>query len=348
LWCGCSKIDNESVAPDDDARLIGVSASAIDVIASPSTRAPFTATAFSGQEVQVLATKTKHATEDKGDYGTDKIYCNGTMLFDGSDVTYYNTALYGLEGSKWYPDQGWVYLSGLYPYNHWKTESISNGVVSSHLLTGKEDLMYAGDVKSEMLGTTATLNFKHLLTLLNFNLATSLDKDVIVQKITLREIASSDKKKFNVYCKIDLNDTGTPPTFSYGNADANEWYYCFLASGSGESISYTGNEWEDKSINAKDNDDDVEGYVLAPPLAADKVTSSDPDYTLEVTYKINNDPYITRSAKINLLNDQNGNYDADTAGKSFNVTLNFDKVEITAKATIAEWTDGGTANSSVE
>jgi hypothetical protein len=337
LWCGCSKIDNESVAPDDDARLIGVSASTIDVIASPSTRAALNAIPGDGLSAQVLATKNE--ATGNGDYTS--LYCDGTMKFNNStDVAYYHSVTEG--SKKWYPtDQDWVYLSGLYPATGWDVDNIgSYGRVVFDSMDGKTDLMYAGDVKSTMFSSSAaTLEFKHLLTQLKFKLNTPIDnKSVVVKTIKLiRTGAQENDHEFPIVCRVKLNNT-------------DDVEFIYTGFGDTELFGYLNDDtkWDGLAIDVQENKNVVKGYVLAPSLTAIQVSSSAVDYKLEVTYRINNDPYITRYAKINLRNSTDtADYADDTKGKSFEVTLNFNQ-EITAKATIAEWTDGGIASAPVE
>jgi hypothetical protein len=327
------------VAPDDDARLIGVSASAIDVIASPSTRAALNAIPGTGLSAQVLATKNKDTNEEKGDYTS--LYCDGIMKFNNStDVAYYISVTEG--SKKWYPtDQNWVYLSGLYPTG-WDVTGIgSNGLVEFKLKEGNEDLMYASNVKSTMFSSSnQPLEFKHLLTQLKFKLTTTLDKGVYVKTIKLIQAgAQKNEQDFPILCKVKLNNT-------------DDVEFIDSEFGPDELLGYLNDDtkWEDATnIDARTDKDVVKGYVLAPSLSAAQVSSLAVDYTLSVKYEIDSEPkqYLERTAKIQLLDTGSSPYTADTHGKSFVVTLNFNQ-EITAKATIAEWTDGGTANSPVE
>jgi hypothetical protein len=328
------------VAPDDDARLIGVSASAIDVIASPSTRAALNAIPGDGLSAQVLATATKDAIEDKGDYTS--LYCNGSMKFNNStDVAYYYSVTEG--SKKWYPtDQDWVYLSGLYPAG-WDVDEIDSygRVESGSLLDGKTDLMYAKNVKSTMFSSSnQPLEFKHLLTQLKFKLTTTLDETKVVRVKTIKLTKTGAyEHKLYANCCVALNtgavifeDWGPTELLGYLNDDT---------------------EWNGLQIDVRDNPGEIRGYVLAPSLSAAQVSSlTAVDYTLSVKYEIDDTSAdkkqdLERTAKIQLLDTGSSPYTADTHGKSFIVTLNFNQ-EITAKATIAEWTDGGKASADVE
>jgi hypothetical protein len=340
LWCGCSKIDNESVAPiaqtdDDDARLIGVSASAIDVTASQSTRAAITAETFSDETARVLATKVQN------DYSS--LYSNGTMTFKGESTAYYNGDPIGT-GGKYYPadNERTVYLNGLYPSTGWSCDastSISGGSVT-HTVDGCSDLMYAPSVESKLGESNDPLRFDHVLTLLNLKLSQTGGTEIItVTKIELIGVADGN---VNTTCNVNLTDGGV--TFSSGSETT---IACYRRNNEGV---YSDNKFESHNYGLTVTP--IFGsYVLAPALDANEV-SGDVDYKFGVTYYVGEHqgvpPTFTKPVPVQLYDKNNIKYAASTKGQSFVINLIFRGTEITAKATIAEWGDGGTGSGYVD
>jgi hypothetical protein len=321
LWCGCSKNDDESGAPiaqtdDDDARLIRVSASATDVIASQSTRAVVGDEQFSGQDALVLGTKTEN------NYAT--LHCNGTMTFNGIGVVGYNDTEF--TGSKYFPAEGTVYLSGFYPASNW---TISNGTVT-HTVDGETDLMYAQSVpNTKGDDDNPPLTFTHVLTLLNL----SLKKDEAAPTITVNKIeltgTGGTGSLVNTTCNVNLN---TPEvTFSGGTGDTK-----LICNQVDSDDDFTGQSY-DLETNA-----DEKAWVLAPSLKQSEV-GTPKDYTLSVTYSIDTTDQPVAKVDLQLTSpDGSTPYNADTAGHCFDITLNFKGGGITATAKIVEWKDGGT------
>jgi hypothetical protein len=319
LWCGCSTNDDESGAPDDDARLIRVSASAIDVIASQSTRAVVEGETFSGQTARVLATAVG------SDYSS--LYCNGTMTFSEHDYAYYGTTI---EGSRHYPeDEQMVQICGLYPANGWVgingLEVINTFV--SHYVDGASDLMYANTVRSYAYQDGDVLEFYHLLTLLNFKLTKTVDNAIVVEEIILTKM--NNNGRLQMTCAVNIVDGASG--FSSGMDDDQ-------INAKMVNSDYDLNGYE-ISI-----DDDVDAYMLVPPLKNSEVSVR--DYTLYVRYSI--DYGDTQEATVYLqLYDEDGPYSGSTAGKSFDITLIFKGYKITATASISPWGTGGYASAEI-
>jgi hypothetical protein len=324
LWCGCSKNDDESGAPDDDARLIRVSASAIDVTASQSTRAVVEGDKFSGQDARVLAALT--------DAGYADLRCNGIITFTNSTGAYgYGSINDG--SNKYYPASGTVYLSGLYPSTGWSCDTgttISDGTVTRTVDDGKTDLLYAQSVENKKgLTTNDPLEFRHVLTQLNL----WLKKDGAAPTITVKKIeltgTGGTGNHVNTTCSVNLNTKEV--TFSGGSSSTT--IVC-KQTGSDE-------EFVNQSYSLS-TDAAEKAWVLAPSLKQSEV-GTDKDYTLSVTYSIDTNEQPVQPVHLQLTTtDGTTLYDADTAGRRFNITLNFKGGGITATAKIAQWQPGGT------
>jgi hypothetical protein len=336
LWCGCSKNDDESGAPiaqtdDDDARLIRVSASAIDVTASQSTRAVVEGNAFSGQDARVLAAL--------ADNGYADLHCNGIITFTNSTDTYsYGSTTEG--SSRYYTSDNKVYLSGLYPSSDWGCDTgttISNGTVT-RVVDGKIDLLYAESVENNKgFATTHPLEFHHVLTLLNLKLAKSVTVPVVVKSISL--VGTNGVENYVNYKKCSVNLNTKIVSFSDNNEGAA--IPCYLkdddAAFDSKAIELT--QADPSSVTAQ-------AYVLAPALEDDQV-DTDKDYVLSISYSIDGLDQYPALVPLRLLTSTSGKWDASTAGQSFDIALTFKGSEITAKAIITQWLTGGKANEDV-
>jgi hypothetical protein len=320
LWCGCSKNDDESGAPDDDARLIRVSASAIDVIASQSTRAVVEGSAFSGQTARVLA------TVEGGDYSS--LHCNGTMTFNNYDYAYYDNI--SPSSSKHYPADGVVMIYGLYPANDWVGHNdldVEEAKVS-HTVDGCTDLMMTNIGKSVLNGI-CDINFRHLLTLLNFKLTKTVSNTINVEEIILTKTAANNGE-VHTKCDVFLNEEDVD-FYSDPNNVVISAFQVHSDYGFADEVR---------------TDDDVVAYMLVAPLSKTEVDRSEKDYTLTVTYTIDfGEPQIA-TVDLQLYNGSIP-YSGSTMGKSFEITLTFKGHKITAQAYMNEWDTGGTAEGTI-
>jgi hypothetical protein len=329
LWCGCSKNDDESGAPiaqtdDDDARLIRVSASAIDVTASQSTRTVVEGNAFSSQDARVLAT----AVSDN--YAA--LHCNGTMTFNSTAPSNYGSISAG--SSKYYPISGTVYLSGLYPADNWNNHNdlaVTNGTVT-HTVDGQTDLLYAGSESSTLDAATTVLTFKHVLTLLKIYLKAETTP-ITVTSIILTGTGGAGSY-VNTTCNVNLNTEAV--TFS-GGTEATI-LNCYVT---GTNTTFTSQAAVLSTSGAEEK-----AYVLAPALDKDEV-AGDEDYTLYVAYNIGTTEQEPVPVNLQLCSSGSTAYNANTAGKSFNITLTFKGSQITATANISPWSPGGIASGTI-
>jgi hypothetical protein len=325
-WCGCSTNDDESGAPiartdGDDARLIRVSASAIDVIVSQSTRTVVVGGTFLNTQTRVLA------TANADNYAT--LHCNGTMTFNGTAASGYAD---GYSGSKYFPAAGTVYLSGLYPSSGWGCDSgtaIENGTVT-HGVDGKTDLLYAASVTSTLGGTTAELEFNHVLTLLQLSLKKAVTTTITVKKIELKGTAASNGF-VNTTCSVALNGK----TVSFSGGSDGTTIPCYLTTETYTDTPFTGQSVA-LTMSAVEK-----AYVLAPALT-DSEVDSDTDYTLSVTYSIDATDQPVVEVPLQLTTNGTIPFNATTAGKSFGITLNFIGGAIKTAASITDWSSEGT------
>jgi hypothetical protein len=340
LWCGCSASDDESGASlsrtdENDARLIKASASATDVTVSPATRVVFEAEEFTNELVRVVGTMNG---TDEGTY-SDPYYCSGFMKFNAADVAGFETDAFN--GKRYYPESGEVWLSGLYP----ETWDVTSPTACTANVDGKSDLMYAGSKKST-IAASATLQFGHLLTLLKISAKKSAeDLPITLETIKLTGTGAEGGGYVNNKCKVNLNKTDDPKvTFSEGTDGTSIFCYIKDTNVSFENL-------DNQPVPTATAGAEEFAYVLAPALTADEV-DGDADYTLEVTYKISaTGTSITKPVPLNLQAKSGENwvdFDADTAGKSFAIELDFKGVTIKAKATITAWDLAGKAEGKID
>jgi hypothetical protein len=336
LWCGCYNDEY-----DDSSREIRASASAANVIVSQSTRQAITGDTFSGQDALVLA------TEVANDYSD--LRCNGTMKFDGSSAARYGTTVPGSD--KYFPaPDPTVYLSGLYPASGWSCDnsleiSGTNATVT-YTVDGKTDIMYAPEKSATLNQTPPMLTFDHLLTLLKIQLEKVGSTTITVNSITLVGAVEAEvvdnvvvPSPLHTQCNVALNkEEGTPQvTFSLDETEpVITEIDCFkMVDGN-----YTDNEFTGQTLTQTPA---LPAYVLAPALKSTEV-GTNADYTFRVVFQIGTGEPITAVVPVNLTTDNpEVNYDSDTAGYSFLITLIFTGGDVAATAEIDPWDNGGGA-----
>jgi hypothetical protein len=199
--------------------------------------------------------------------------------------------------------------------------------------------MYAPEDDTKRDGH-AELTFDHLLTLLNIKLIKVGTAEITVKKITLVKTAGDADGKLNTVCSVALNTPAV--TFSSNEIETITELPCWRID--------TDDKFEDQEEKLKRTDkpdDEVEAtaYILAPPLTAVQVDGVDKvkDYTLEVVFDCGGDA-LTQEVDLNLKKEENEvetDYDAPTAGCSFDITLKFSIGDISATAEITGWDRAG-------
>jgi hypothetical protein len=338
VWSGCSK--NEIERPViDDANEIKVSSSLVDVSAStratydaliPSDAAPLTAL--------VLATTTTN--------NYSSLHAAGEMTFVGNNTTNPGGTAYNkspqVKGSHFFPaGTADFYLSGLYPATGWSTIDDSNpdtpAITDGKLtftLSGKEDVLYAMQQTTSKAnivgGNYAVLEFKHQLTLLKLSIygdedATTSNRTKI-KSITLTKANGNNDVLTQV--TADLN-AGTVTPLATGTSGTLPFYKITADKTTDDEYTFTtGNEYVVTQTSAD------QAYVLAPPVTASDAAGTY-EYTLQIAYLDNS---VVRPATVGIdLKNESNPFTGFTAGRKFNITLEFKGGQIRANATVGDW-----------
>ena len=329
---GCSQSE---YSPEDNAPVeIRLGSTTQSVVGT--TRAPVQGTNSPTIKAKVLLSGTRSAYTQ----ATDKTnrFFEGTMTFTSGNATSFDNT------KQYYPSDGTsVYLCGLYPDTGW--EKISDTSTADYTLDGKTDVMAAAQVetsKTDGQGTPdyRTLAFSHLLT--NLIIKAKVDASAgapaadVIQgiwgDITSLSLVKAGDATPNNKVTVSLAD-GTAATASAFSGGTAVGFYKAAGTALAD-YTYEDNAFADTAIPATDT---TIAYSLIAPIEAKG--GSEKDFELLVK-TANNTIGITVPLSLSVA--------GDTQGKYCEVTLTFKGNEIMAKATIADWKEGGSASGSLQ
>jgi len=340
--CSKSEIDNPTtdVTVTDE---IALSSKVVQI--NPVTRIAYDRTDLEENPLTALV-----LTADASGNYVDDFRCEGSMTFNGGNVVYNKPVYRGTYALPSGSIATLVYLTGLYPATIrnssedvacWNTTTDPG--TARMVLTGKEDVMFAGEQSTSKeniaAGNYAELEFEHQLTLMKFFFygntdATNAETEVTgLQLIAVQGSAVSDTVKVNLsdqsvsFATADLEEGQAPVTLACYDRGSDNVAFSNTVYVIGSSP--TSNE---------------QAYILAPPVTASATNSSDAltyEYTFKVYYQVSEgDETVSKNleVKIDLTGmDAQTAYTEATAGKAFNIRLQFVGGQIQATASVTDW-----------
>ena len=255
----------------------------------------------------------------------------------------------GTNNKQYYPSstasQQTVYISGLMPAaadadgendsDVWKYNAGDLTIT----FDGNDDVMIAKEASAEK-GSDATLAFNHLLTQLVVKVQASVGDPISwgdVTKIVLKNVEGETGKIYNQFAISGTELQSGNATVSKMSEAASEAVKFYNASESGGSTSFTDTPYsgtENSVLKSSQATATTVAYMLCQPFVV-KQTAGDTDLVLDVYTTTNS--VTPKTVKIDLTSAS----DLNTAGYSFEITLDFQTNEIQASATIANWKEGG-------
>lgn len=299
------------------------------------TRAPLQGSNAPVMTARVLLSGTSGAYTVSTD-ATNRFY-DGTMEFNGGSEVGFTAE------KQYYPSDGSpVYVCGVYPAEGWA--AVSETSTAAYTFDGKTDVMAAAEQstsKSDGQGTPAykTLAFNHLLTNLIIKAgvdvssgAPAADKiQALWGNITSISLTEAGGTAPNNKVTVVLKDATAATASAFSGATAVGFY---KASGSAYPYTFADEAFASMAIPASAT---VVAYSLIAPVVAKGGANA--DFKLLVKTANQADGIVVPLSLSTA---------GDTQGKYCEVTLTFKATEINAKATIANWTAGGTASGSLQ
>ena len=296
------------------------------------TKAPFdgTISATNKLTAHIIGSETtnNYTTIYKDD---DSAEAKGDITFEANGTTEYGFS----SGVKWKDASTTLYFRGFYPAGSIWTLANTSATAS---VDGKTDLMLAPEVSGQQGDGALNFAFGHLLTKLHVkvigNATTATDWGTI-SKIEL-------SKALNANPKATVSQTFSDPAASFSGTGTIPFY---LATEDGDNITYTDDALDGKTIDIPATGSAVlTGYSLVAPVEA---VVGDGDVKDEYTLKVYTSVKATagKEVAINLKGTDGSDFVGSTAGKKFDITIQFrGEGQITATATVTDWVDGGSGN----
>lgn len=326
--------DNENVPVPVGNDVIRFGAKALTV----DTKAPFEGVISGSNELKAFiigSTTSNDYTTIYADAGSAKAEGDVTFTDNGTTESGFSS------GVKW-PNVSStsVYFRGFYPGGETWSKTATTASAS---IDGKTDLMVAPQISGSQSTVTSDpllFQFSHLLTKLhvkvmgNANTATEWGNIV---KISLSKSLNATPKSSVTYTYADES-----PAFA---TEAETPFY--LASMAvDKSVSYTDNAFASQAyVIPADGTATLAGYSLVAPVTAVAGSGDVKDeFTLNVTTTAGS-ATGGKEVAINLKGTDGADFTGSTAGKKFDVTIQFrSSGQITATATVTDWVDGGSGN----
>lgn len=332
---GCSKNDMPEVPGNTDAHIrFGAEALTVD------TKAPFEGVISGSNELKawIIGSKT---TNDYSDIykDTNNAEAKGDVTFTDNGTTESGFST----GVKWPAvTTTTVYFRGFYPGSTtWTTEAIK----ATADVDGKTDLMLAPQISGSQQtvvtdGNPLLFKFSHLLTKLHVKVvgnASTADEWGDIVKISLSKAVNVAPAN-----KVEYTYAGESTAFS-GTVET-PFYLAIMAAD--KSVSYTDNAFAGQSYAIPaDGTVTLAGYSLVAPVTA---VAGSGDVKDEFTLNITTTKGAATGGKdiaINLKGTDGNDFTGSTAGKKFDITIQFRTAgQITATATVTDWVDGGSGN----
>ena len=312
----CATNENDTpVLGNDDPVEIKVGYASLEA----TTKAPFEGVISAGKPLiaRVIASATQN------NYSTLLTTNDHYMTFvtnavddAGEPVGFQPTAVY-------FPTSGVAYLCGLYPQTGW-TVGETNATIK---FNGTTDVMAAQQVTATKGNNAPVLAFNHLLTKLHISVKAA-DQGAIGAWTNITKIELTKAEGNTPAGEVSVALTTGLGDFSAATSDAV--VTC---------LKWNGTAYEDNAftgpVTLTEELQDV-AYVLCEPVNPDGTA----DYQLQVTAGD-----VVRTVDIDVDDELDV---ASTAGYYIDVELTFKGTAITAKATVKDWVDGGTATGEVQ
>ncbi|MDE5906898.1 MAG: fimbrillin family protein [Alistipes sp.] len=306
-----------------------------------TTRTPFENPISADNELQAKVL----VSLKSNDYSTLWNTADDEMVFTNStdSIGFKTTAAY-------YPADGsTVYLCGFYPYSGW-----TEGTNRSHMdfiIDGKTDVMTAKEVSGDKTKAqdkneaSPALTFEHLLT------------QLVVKVQAADSAAYTAWGKITDMCLVKAsghtgNDRAIYPLVRVTPGTGAAAYRVDDDANYLSSLDFYGIEKGDSTTNNVfgKNDTGAAAPVALPVPADDKavavaytlvtpVTATEKHYTLVIKTENHTDEYVI---PVTLYQkDSTDAFTDETTGYSFDIELTFNATEILAKASVADWKEGG-------
>lgn len=331
---GCSKNDMPEVPATDAQIRFGAEALTVE------TKAPFEGEISGSNELKARIIGSKTSNDYSDIYkDADEAEAKGDVTFTDNGTTESGFST----GVKWPAlTSTTVFFRGFYPGSTtWTTEATK----ASAAVDGKTDLMLAPQISGSQQsvvteGNPLLFKFSHLLTKLHVkvvgNASTASEWGNIV-KISLSKAVNADPVN-----KVEYTYADESTAFS-GSVET-PFYQAAIAAD--KSVSYTDDAFEGLSyVIPADGTATLAGYSLvAPVTAVDGSGGVKDEFTLNIT-TTEGTATGGKDIAINLKGTDGKDFTGSTAGKKFDITIQFRTAgQITATATVTDWVDGGSGN----
>lgn len=326
---GCNNDESPSV-PETSAGQIRFGAQAM----TATTKAPFEGTISSSNTLTayVIGSGTSNS------YGTiykdaKSVEAKGAITFTDNGTTQSGFST----GVEWPAvESTTLYFRGFYPASSaWNAEE--NSATAS--VDGKTDLMNAPEISGSKTSTETTpllFKFSHLLTKLHVKVlgnATTADDWGQIAKIELSKAVNQVPANLLTY-------TYEGEGFVFSGSVETPFYKVT----DGESVSYSDDAFDGMTYDIPTTST-LAAYALVAPVTGVAGSGNEKDeYTLKVT-TTKGTAVSGKEVAINLQGTDGKDFIGSTAGKKFDITIQFLKAgQITATATVTDWVDGGSGS----
>ena len=333
----------EMIVPQTNGDNVEITLKSTALSVEGVTRAPFDGAIASTNplDARIVATATT------GNYNA--LYVDGVMKFqDQATETHFES---GYTGKNYYPSDGTTLgVSGLYPAKN-KAQTPAGWTFATDKatfnFTGCEDVMVAKEVqwnKSKAQASSSNipnLAFVPLLTKLNIKLQAA-DANAIaawgaISKIEL--VATKSADPFTSVSVDLVNGTATSGSFSTGTTP----FKCYGMTETGGTKTYTDVAYESQSYSLTTTST-YQAYALIAPLQLTTVTTGDLKFKVYAANANGGAQDVIVELKDNLGAD----YDGFTQSKAFDINLKFKATEITATASVTDWTPMGNSDTEIQ
>lgn len=322
--------DESPAVPETGADLIRFGAQALTV----NTKAPFEGTISSSNTLTAYVI----GAQASNSYGliyadTDAAEAKGDVTFTDNGVTQSGFST----GVKWPASTATaIYFRGFYPAGSVWNAAATSATAS---IDGKTDLMNATEIsgtKASVVATPLLFKFSHLLTKLHVkvqgNAATAKDWG----KITKIELS----KAINQIPANQLTYTYAGDVATFAGSLVTPFY----AVTDGASVSYSDEAFAGMSYDIPTTSTLAAYALVAPVTGVAGSGDAKDEYTLKLTTTAGS-ATTGKEVAINLQGLDGKDFTGSTAGKKFDITIQFlSEGQITATATVKDWVDGGSGN----
>lgn len=227
-----------------------------------------------------------------------------------------------------------VYLIGLYPAGAVDDWTIASGS-ASFTFNGSHDVMATRQVETKRTDGTASpttyplMTFHHLLTRLDLR----IQAENIAAQEAWGEVTSIKVKSPSTGVAVNFDiENNTRPNADFSTTVGEFPFYAIA----------TDNVFPQTPLPLKTVNPGVQSYCLVAPKDGN---GSQVKYDLLVTSENHTAEYpIT----VDLNDTSSAAFTGNTQGNKFEITLTFTATEIMAKATVVDWTTGGTGGGTIQ